>query len=146
MRSTRACTAHTRARLHTNSSTHNTVCIQYYIYTVYIIHNITSSYSSSTVCTLNQRKGARAAAAAERFHKIKRQATMIKEVIDKQVVELKKLWDNKRQLLFQCLNLAMIVFSALMIWKALMFMTKVGNSNIGGYAAHIPFAPSPDCC
>jgi hypothetical protein len=28
------------------------------------------------------------------------------------------------QLAFQILNLAMIVFSALMIWKALMFMTK----------------------
>jgi len=50
---------------------------------------------------------------------------MIKEVVDKQVVELKKLWANKRQLLFQCLNLAMIVFSALMIWKGLMFVTKV---------------------
>mmetsp|Transcript_3699 Transcript_3699/g.8345 ORF Transcript_3699/g.8345 Transcript_3699/m.8345 type:complete len:185 (-) Transcript_3699:213-767(-) len=49
---------------------------------------------------------------------------MIKEVVDKQVVELKKLWANKRQLLFQCLNLAMIVFSALMIWKGLMFVTK----------------------
>lgn len=45
-------------------------------------------------------------------------------MIDKQVVELKKLWANKRQLLFQLLNLAMIVFSALMIWKGLMFLTK----------------------
>jgi signal peptidase len=50
---------------------------------------------------------------------------MIKEMIDKQVLELKKLWQNKRQLLFQVLNLAMIVFSALMIWKGLMFVTKV---------------------
>lgn len=50
---------------------------------------------------------------------------MIKDMFDKQVVELKKLWGNKRQLLFQLLNLAMIVFSALMIWKGLMFMTKV---------------------
>jgi signal peptidase len=41
-----------------------------------------------------------------------------------QVVELKKLWKNKRTLLFQGLNLAMIVFSALMIWKGLMFATK----------------------
>ncbi len=49
---------------------------------------------------------------------------MIKEVIDKQILELRKLWHNKRQLLFQVLNLAMIVFSALMIWKGLMFMTK----------------------
>ena len=49
---------------------------------------------------------------------------MIKDIYDKQMIELKKLWANKRQLLFQCLNLAMIVFSALMIWKGLMFMTK----------------------
>jgi hypothetical protein len=46
-------------------------------------------------------------------------------MIDKQVMELKKLWANKRQLTFQVLNLAMIVFSALMIWKGLMFITKV---------------------
>ena len=50
---------------------------------------------------------------------------MIKDMIDKQIIELKKLWGNKRQLLFQLLNLAMIVFSALMIWKGLMFLTKV---------------------
>lgn len=50
---------------------------------------------------------------------------MIKNMIDKQVLELKKLWANKRQLTFQVLNLAMIVFSALMIWKGLMFVTKV---------------------
>lgn len=49
---------------------------------------------------------------------------MIKDIIDKQVFELKKLWANKRQLTFQVLNLAMIVFSALMIWKGLMFVTK----------------------
>lgn len=49
---------------------------------------------------------------------------MIKDIFDKQVLELKKLWANKRQLLFQLLNLAMIVFSALMIWKALMCYTK----------------------
>mmetsp|Transcript_10357 Transcript_10357/g.13113 ORF Transcript_10357/g.13113 Transcript_10357/m.13113 type:complete len:191 (+) Transcript_10357:195-767(+) len=49
---------------------------------------------------------------------------MIKEVIDKQILELRKLWHNKRQLLFQVLNLAMIVFSALMIWKGLMFITQ----------------------
>jgi hypothetical protein len=53
---------------------------------------------------------------------------MIKDIFDKQVLELKKLWANKRQLLFQLLNLAMIVFSALMIWKALMCYTKVGGS------------------
>lgn len=49
---------------------------------------------------------------------------MIKEIVDKQIFELKKLWANKRQLLFQVLNLTMIVFSALMIWKGLMVMTK----------------------
>jgi len=38
--------------------------------------------------------------------------------------ELKKLKDNRRQLLFQLLNLSMIVFSALMIWKSLMFLTS----------------------
>ena len=43
--------------------------------------------------------------------------------MDKQIYELKKLWANKRQLTFQVLNLAMIVFSALMIWKGLMFVT-----------------------
>lgn len=50
---------------------------------------------------------------------------MIKEIVDKQVYELKKLWTNKRQLAFQLLNLGMIVFSALMIWKGLMFITMV---------------------
>jgi len=49
---------------------------------------------------------------------------MIRDMIDKQVFELKKLWANKRQMLFQLLNLAMIVFSALMIWKGLMFATR----------------------
>ena len=55
---------------------------------------------------------------------------MIKDMIDKQVLELKKLWANKRQLTFQLLNLAMIVFSALMIWKGLMFATKVGTYSV----------------
>jgi signal peptidase I len=49
---------------------------------------------------------------------------MIKDIVDKQIFELRKLWMNKRQLLFQLLNLAMIVFSALMIWKGLMFVTQ----------------------
>ena len=40
------------------------------------------------------------------------------------VFELKKLWRNKRELAFQVLSLAMIVFSALMIWKGLMVVTK----------------------
>merc|ERR1719181_1807488 len=46
------------------------------------------------------------------------------ELIEEQYVELKKLWRNPRNLIFQALNLAMIVFSALMIWKGLMFITK----------------------
>ena len=46
------------------------------------------------------------------------------DIVNNQVMELKKLWKNKRQLTFQGLNLAMIVFSALMIWKGLMFVTK----------------------
>lgn len=46
------------------------------------------------------------------------------EFVEKQVEELKKLWSNKRQLAFQALNLAMIVLSALMIWKSLMVVTK----------------------
>lgn len=44
--------------------------------------------------------------------------------MDKQVDELKKLWNNKRQLAFQGLHLAMIVLSALMLWKSLMVATK----------------------
>lgn len=46
------------------------------------------------------------------------------EFVDKQLDELKKLWRHKRQLAFQGLNLAMIVLSALMIWKSLMVITK----------------------
>jgi len=46
------------------------------------------------------------------------------EFVEKQVDELKKLLSNKRQLAFQGLNLAMIVLSALMIWKSLMVVTK----------------------
>lgn len=46
------------------------------------------------------------------------------DMVKSQGQELKKLWKNKRQLTFQVLNLAMIVFSALMIWKGLMVVTK----------------------
>lgn len=46
------------------------------------------------------------------------------EIVKTQVAEVKKLWKNKRQLTLQALNLAMIVFSALMIWKGLMVVTK----------------------
>jgi signal peptidase I len=38
----------------------------------------------------------------------------LQDLILSQIIELKKLWRNKRNLLFQGLNLAMIVFSALM--------------------------------
>lgn len=43
--------------------------------------------------------------------------------VQSQKTELKKLWKNKRNLAFQGLNLAMIVLSALMIWKGLMVAT-----------------------
>ncbi len=46
------------------------------------------------------------------------------DMVRSQGQELKKLWKNKRQLSFQVLNLAMIVFSALMIWKGLMVVTN----------------------
>ena len=48
----------------------------------------------------------------------------VRDMVYSQKIELKKLWKNKRTLLLQALNLAMIVFSALMIWKGLMFVTK----------------------
>lgn len=41
-----------------------------------------------------------------------------------QVEELKTLWSNKRKLAFQTLHLAMIVLSALIIWKSLLVVTK----------------------
>ncbi len=46
------------------------------------------------------------------------------EFIHNQIYEIKKLFRNRRQLAFQALNLAMIVFSALVIWKGLMCYTK----------------------
>jgi signal peptidase len=46
------------------------------------------------------------------------------EIVKEQVVQLKFLWRNKRTLASQALNLAMIVFSALMIWKSLMIYTN----------------------
>eukprot|EP00946_MAST-07B_sp_MAST-7B-sp1_P005213 g5213.t1 len=45
-------------------------------------------------------------------------------IVKEQVDALKGLWQNKRMLAFQGLNLAMIVFSALMIWKSLMVYTR----------------------
>jgi lipopolysaccharide/colanic/teichoic acid biosynthesis glycosyltransferase len=44
-------------------------------------------------------------------------------LVDEQVSALRGLWRNKRQLSFSVLNLAMIVFSALMIWKTVMVVT-----------------------
>jgi signal peptidase I len=48
----------------------------------------------------------------------------VTDMVHSQKVELKKLWKHKRQAGFQLLNLAMVVFSALMIWKGLMFATN----------------------
>ncbi len=45
------------------------------------------------------------------------------DAVEEHTIALRNLWANKRQLTFQVLNLAMIVFSALMIWKGLMFLT-----------------------
>ena len=66
------------------------------------------------------------------------------EIVEDQIAELKKLWKNKRLLLHQGLNLAMIVFSALMIWKGLMFLTKSespsGRGALGQHGAGISSA------
>jgi signal peptidase len=50
--------------------------------------------------------------------------TFLKDQFDENVLALRQLWANKRALLFQLLNLSMIVFSALMIWKGLMVLTQ----------------------
>lgn len=47
----------------------------------------------------------------------------MKEIIAKQMLELQKLGANKRRLAYQMFNLALIVFSVLMIWKGLMVVT-----------------------
>ena len=46
------------------------------------------------------------------------------ETLRQQYQEIKKLFKDPYDLAFQILNLAMIVFSALMIWRALMVYTK----------------------
>ena len=46
------------------------------------------------------------------------------ETLRQQYQEIKKLFNDPYDLAFQILNLAMIVFSALMIWRALMVYTK----------------------
>ncbi len=48
---------------------------------------------------------------------------MGQDFLREKVEEVKGLWAQKRQLSTQALNLAMIVFSALMIWKGLMVVT-----------------------
>lgn len=46
------------------------------------------------------------------------------ELVTQQVEEVKRLWRNKRQLAHQALNLAMVVLTAIMVWKALMVYTQ----------------------
>jgi hypothetical protein len=48
----------------------------------------------------------------------------VRQTYRDQKKELKKLWNNKRDLAFQALNLGLIVFSALLAWKALMAFTE----------------------
>mmetsp|Transcript_13325 Transcript_13325/g.15233 ORF Transcript_13325/g.15233 Transcript_13325/m.15233 type:complete len:153 (-) Transcript_13325:1224-1682(-) len=48
----------------------------------------------------------------------------IAETAHTQLVQVKYLWKNKRMLAFQGLNLAMVVFSALMLWKGLQVFTE----------------------
>jgi len=49
------------------------------------------------------------------------------QTVREQIEALRYLWSHKRQLLFQALNLGMVVLSALMIWKFLIFMTYSGS-------------------
>ena len=65
-----------------------------------------------------------------------------KDSVDENVLALRLLWANKRQLAFQILNLAMIVFSALMIWKGLMVITK-SESPVVVVLRCAPAAPRP---
>lgn len=46
------------------------------------------------------------------------------DFINAQIVELKRLWKNKRQLTHQLFSLVLVVFSALMIWQSLIAYTK----------------------
>lgn len=46
------------------------------------------------------------------------------ELIVQQVDEIKRLWKHKRQLIHQGLNLALVIISALMIWKGLTYLSK----------------------
>mmetsp|Transcript_20910 Transcript_20910/g.25365 ORF Transcript_20910/g.25365 Transcript_20910/m.25365 type:complete len:191 (-) Transcript_20910:1223-1795(-) len=47
----------------------------------------------------------------------------IMDMVKDQVVQIKYMWKNKRMLTFQALNLAMIIFSALILWKGLQVYT-----------------------
>jgi len=47
----------------------------------------------------------------------------VMSLANEQVAELRALWKNKRAFAFQAMNLAMIVFSALLIWKSLILFT-----------------------
>jgi signal peptidase len=49
---------------------------------------------------------------------------MLQKLVQEQINALTGLWKNKRKLSFHALNLAMIVFSALMMWKLLIVGTK----------------------
>lgn len=46
------------------------------------------------------------------------------DAITQPLEDLKRLWKNKRQLAHQGFNLAMVVLTALMIWKGLMMYTQ----------------------
>jgi hypothetical protein len=48
----------------------------------------------------------------------------IKETVLEQKKEVKRLWRNKRDLAFQALTLGLVVFSALLAWKALVGFTE----------------------
>jgi signal peptidase I len=46
------------------------------------------------------------------------------DLVKQQVDEAKRIWKNKRQLSHQILNLAMVMLTALMLWKGLMLHTQ----------------------
>lgn len=47
----------------------------------------------------------------------------LRKEANNQVIYVKELWQNKRSLAYQGLNLGMVIFSALMIWRGLMVFT-----------------------
>jgi hypothetical protein len=61
------------------------------------------------------------------------------------VDELKKLWANKRLLSLQGLNLAMVVLSALMIWRGLMVVTN-SESPVVVVLRCAPLSPRASGC